>query len=62
MKRLLIDETECQFWYPTNGLRYIWDDLFEPHKKLQQLWQGSNGSQEWRDIDIVEININDLED
>ena len=49
---------EEEFWTITNQLRWKmkhnpnnWNDL--PEKVLQQLWQGSKGSQEWKDVPTV---------
>lgn len=46
-------------WTATNQLRYInkWvynGDCTRSVKELQQAWQGSRGSIEWRDIETVE--------
>jgi len=44
-------------WTPTCLLRWQLRRIdFDPKnttKVLQQMWQGSNGEQEWRDIEIV---------
>lgn len=55
-KHLLDTSDKEQWWFPTLGLRYVWDDKWEPHQRLQQLWQGSGGKQEWRDIELINID------
>lgn len=41
-------------WVSTTSLRWqrLKDDFNADQLTLQQLWQGDNGTQEWRDIEI----------
>lgn len=54
---LLITHDLSEFFYPTQYLRHL---KTKPRKvgyyelKLQQMWQGSNGTQEWREVEVVE--------
>jgi hypothetical protein len=46
---LIIDESQeqPQYFTPTVNLRFRQDFT---QKVLQQMWQGSQGAQEWRDV------------
>lgn len=49
-----IEEVEPIAWTPTAGLRFYDGGIGgDDRKRLQQLWQASNGSREWRDVPIV---------
>jgi hypothetical protein len=50
------DLADCQVWRPTCLLRWKIEPKSGQHwgiKVLQQMWQGSNGDQEWKDIETV---------
>lgn len=44
-------EAQGQIFTITNGLRFVERD---GKKILQQMWQGSSGTQEWHDVPVEE--------
>lgn len=49
---MIISSQVTEYWEPTSVLRWkrIPIDKLSYNKVLQQMWQGSSGTQEWKDI------------
>lgn len=49
---MIVSSQVIEYWQPTSVLRWkrISIDKLSYNKVLQQMWQGSSGTQEWKDV------------